>query len=314
MYFAITHLTTFTYDAPIADSVMELRMQPRSDRLQRCIQFELKISPTARPQQLKDYLGNFIQTFDIPGRHERLAIKVESIVETKLRAPIPRALPDNEWDALEDAIDDRDTYDMLMPSHFAKPTEALLALRDEIGVDRSKDPLTTLLAMNTAIFEKFAYIQNVTEADSPIDIALEKRLGVCQDFAHIMISLAREVGIPCRYVSGYLFHRRESAGPRSAVDASHAWVEAYLPTLGWVGFDPTNNLICGQQHIRVAIGRDYADVPPSKGVFVGDAASELRVAVKVSELDEIPVDQQRHAPEIQMPTYELMSQQQQQQQ
>lgn len=309
MYFAITHLTTFTYSSPITDSVMELRMQPRSDRYQRCLQLKLDISPTAQPSMLKDYQDNFIHMFNIPARHEKLAIKVESVVETKPCTPVPDALDLEAWVALDAATNERDLYDMLLPSHFARPTPLLQSLQAELRVDRSKDPLSTLRHINHAIFETFRYTQNVTEVDSPIDVALEQRLGVCQDFAHVMITLCRQIGIPCRYVSGYLYHTRDEA--RSAVDASHAWVEAWLPDLGWIGFDPTNDLNCNEQHVRVAIGRDYADVPPTKGVFVGDAESKLTVAVKVSKLDEIPHEQQRHAPEIEMPHFELMSQQKQ---
>ena len=104
--------------------------------------------------------------------------------------------------------------------------------------------------------------------------AIETRQGVCQDFAHIMIALVRRLKIPCRYVSGYLY-RRAQDHDRSVVDATHAWVEAFLPPLGWVGFDPTNCLLAGDRHIRTAIGRDYADVPPTRGIFRGHTPSEL---------------------------------------
>jgi transglutaminase-like putative cysteine protease len=112
---------------------------------------------------------------------------------------------------------------------------------------------------------------------------------VCQDYTHIMIALVRELGIPCRYVSGYLYHRRDDTSS-SAPDATHAWVEALLPGLGWVGFDPTNNTPVAERHIRVAVGRDYADVPPTRGVFKGQADTELGVAVQVRLADEQAVD------------------------
>ena len=110
------------------------------------------------------------------------------------------------------------------------------------------------------------------------------RAGVCQDLAHIMIALARRIGIPCRYVSGYLSPSSDSHD-RSAEGATHAWAEAYLPTLGWVGFDPTNDVLAAERHMRVAVGRDYADVPPTRGVFRGEAGSELAVLVTVSLAD-----------------------------
>ena len=125
----------------------------------------------------------------------------------------------------------------------------------------------------------FAYDADSTHVDSPIDEALLHRRGVCQDFAHIMLALARNyLHIPCRYVSGYLYHRRDD---RSIDGATHAWIEALLPELGWIGFDPTNNLLAGERHIEVAVGRDYHDVPPTRGVYKGNAASELSVNVRV---------------------------------
>jgi transglutaminase-like putative cysteine protease len=147
--------------------------------------------------------------------------------------------------------------------------------------------LTTLRDLNQAIYDKFSYTPKSTRVDSPIDEALLSRQGVCQDFSHIMIALVRELGIPCRYVSGYLYHG-EGTADRSTPGATHAWVEALLPGLGWVGFDPTNNLVASNRHIRVAVGRDYDDVPPTRGVFTGDAKSELSVDVKV-ELSEAPI-------------------------
>jgi transglutaminase-like putative cysteine protease len=136
--------------------------------------------------------------------------------------------------------------------------------------------------MMSAIYARFEYRRNATRVDSPIDEALESRRGVCQDFAHIMIALGRHLGVPCRYVSGYLFQQSDRE-VRSTDGATHAWVEALLPGMGWVGFDPTNDMVAGDRHIRVAIGRDYADVPPTRGVFKGLSAvkSELAVAVAV---------------------------------
>ena len=114
----------------------------------------------------------------------------------------------------------------------------------------------------------------------PSNMRLRERRGVCQDFAHIMIAIARAWGVPTRYVSGYMYHRGNK--DRSGADATHAWVEAYLPSLGWVGFDPTNNILAGERHVRAAVGRDYADVPPTRGTYKGVAESELSIAVASS--------------------------------
>ena len=145
---------------------------------------------------------------------------------------------------------------------------------------RRADPLTAVRELNKAIYAAFGYEAGVTRADSPIDDVLKARKGVCQDFAHVMIAICRSWGVPARYVSGYLFTDRK-AGDRSDPDATHAWVEVFLPSLRWVGFDPTNNIMACERHVACAVGRDYSDVPPSRGVFKGEADSELAVGVSV---------------------------------
>jgi len=137
------------------------------------------------------------------------------------------------------------------------------------------------------MYAAFKYKAKTTRVDSPIEDALTSREGVCQDFAHIFISLLRGMRIPARYVSGYLYHRREDRD-RSSDGATHAWVEAWLPGPGWVGFDPTNNLLATERHIRTAIGREYADVPPTRGVFKGEASTKLTVSVAVNPSEVLP--------------------------
>jgi transglutaminase-like putative cysteine protease len=180
---------------------------------------------------------------------------------------------------------------MLLPSTFAEPTEELRALAVEWRITRRDDPLSMLHEISRNVYNSFEYLPRSTKVDSPIDVALGSRRGVCQDFAHIMIALARMVGIPCRYVSGYLCHGDEpeiGSDERNAPSATHAWVEAFLPRLGWVGFDPTNDLVANDRHIRTALGRDYADVPPTHGVYRGKTESELSVAVHVESSETAP--------------------------
>jgi transglutaminase-like putative cysteine protease len=285
MHLSINHVTKFRYSAPITESIMELRMQPLTEGPQRCLKFDLGLKPSARANTYRDHLGNAVHHFDIPGRHTQLVINARSVIETLPRDETPVALAPGAWDELDALVGGGDYWDMLMPSHFAQPTEALLDFARELDARRREDPLTVLRELNAAIYHAFDYVPQSTNADSPIDEALEARKGVCQDYSHIMIALARHLRVPCRYVSGYLFHRVEY-NDRSAQDATHAWVEALLPELGWVGFDPTNNLLAGQRHIRVAVGRDYSDVPPTRGVFKGAAESELSVAVQVKPTEE----------------------------
>ena len=248
----------------------------------------------------------------MPGRHTQLTITATSLIEIKPLPTVPEALERTAWNELDVLTEEGDYWEMLNPSHFARPTQLLCELARELHFERRDDPLTTLRALNASIRETFDYVPRSTKVNSPIDDALSTRRGVCQDFAHVMIALVRELRMPCRYVSGYLFHRREDHDV-SAADATHAWVEALLPGLGWIGFDPTNNLVTGERHIRTAIGRDYADVPPTRGVYKGDADTELAVAVQVTPAEAPPSDEDE-PPVMNWITLDPDDQEQQQQQ
>ncbi len=278
MYYTVTHKTEFRYSLPISESVMEVYMQPRTEGVQRCLRFKLQTLPRARIFEVRDPLGNAVHHFDIPAQHERLTIGAESLVELIALPPLPDGLSADAWDALDTAARDGEFWDMLAPSARTRTGAPLLNFVRELDLRRQNDPLGLLRRINTQVFEALDYAPNSTDVDSPIDDVLESRRGVCQDFAHVMIALVRSLSIPCRYVSGYLYYQKTD---RSTPDASHAWVEAFLPTLGWIGFDPTNNILASERHIRVAVGRDYNDVPPTRGVFKGKAESELSVEVHV---------------------------------
>ncbi len=188
---------------------------------------------------------------------------------------------------------------MLMPSVFARTSPELEALAGEFGVVQrdGRQPLELLTTLNSKIYEYFDYVKQSTDVNSAIEDAIRSRRGVCQDFAHTMISIVRNLRIPCRYVSGYL-HRDPDHADRSDEGATHAWVEALLPRIGWVGFDPTNNLIVGGRHIRTAIGRDYADVSPTVGTMKGSVETELQVRVRVTQSDALlPPDKEFAADE-----------------
>lgn len=284
MFYKIFHLTKFEYSEPVTESVMEVKMSPRTDNLQNCLQFALTLKPFTHFSVFQDFHGNFIHFFDIPKKHTHLEIKAESLVEVFQPADLPETVDFETWNEIDKLTFHEEFWEFTQPSRFAKPTDALISLFKELEIDRNTDVLSILRKINSALFEKFEYSTDATHVDSPIDEAITKRSGVCQDFANIMIALARELKIPCRYVSGYLFHRDDDRS-HIAQDATHAWVEAFIPKLGWIGFDPTNNLVCGERHIRVAVGRDYADVPPTRGIFKGNADSALSVAVRVTTAD-----------------------------
>jgi transglutaminase-like putative cysteine protease len=298
MYYSIRHLTKFLYSNPVSESMMETRMHPRSDQNQRCLTFHLSVSPRCRVFSYRDHLANHVHHFDIPGQHGQLVIVAESLVEVQPAPQIPSFLAPEAWEELDEMIEQGDYWEMLLPSEFALSTPALESLAEELDVRRRDDPLMVLHQLNEQMYNHFEYVPKSTKVDSPIDLALLTHAGVCQDFAHIMITLVRsKLRIPCRYVSGYLFHG-QSDHDRSVHSATHAWVECLLPQLGWVGFDPTNWLVAGDRHIRTAIGRDYSDVPPTHGIFRGRANSELTVAVRVTPSQGTPaLDQELPVPE-----------------
>jgi transglutaminase-like putative cysteine protease len=281
MVYSIKHLTTFRYHPAVGESVMEVRTQPRSDLRQRCVTFALEVNPRANVMMYRDFFGNAVHHFDIPGRHKLIEVTAHAVVEVN---PEPRPLEPCTWEQLDARVAEGDYWEMLLPSQYARPGQLLDELARELDLARRDTPLGLLLQLKRGLYEKFDYAPNSTKVDSPIDDALRSRRGVCQDFAHIMIALVRQLKIPCRYVSGYLYHQ-DKIKDRSPAGATHAWVEAFLGEAGWVAFDPTNNLLGSERHIHVAVGRDYADVPPTRGVHRGEAESELSVRVTVSETD-----------------------------
>jgi len=293
MFYAIRHFTRYRYSRPVWQSNMEVRMHPRSENSQRCFTFQLSVSPRARIFSYTDHIGNIVHAFDIPEQHNQLTIIADALIDVDMPVELPPSLGANSWSELDQLIEREDYWDMLMPSHFARNSRELEAFAHELGVDRrDEDPLRLLIRLNETLYEKFSYVKQSTTVDSPIEEALRSRQGVCQDFAHIMIALLRNLRIPCRYVSGYLYHDSLHED-RSDEGATHAWVEALLPGLGWIGFDPTNCLIAGERHIRTAVGRDYADVPPTLGTMKGSAATELQVRVRVSQSEAVlPPDQE----------------------
>lgn len=311
----IIHDTVFHYDALVTESIMEVRLRPRDDEQQRCQQFNLSITPKTVVHEFVDSLGNHIHHFDVPAPHQSLLVRAESVVEVWIPNPRPTTLPIDSWQTL-DALRTTPLLDMLLPSTFAVASSYLLVFMQQYAFTRESDPLTTIDRIARTLYETITYTPQSTSVDSPIDVVLEQRKGVCQDIAHVMIAICRQLGIPARYVSGYLYHRRDD-NDRSHADATHAWVEAWIPTIGWVGIDPTNNIWTGERHIRMAIGRDYADVPPTRGVYRGNASERLEVAVNVNDADNVtrsPTPARLVWPSVvRQQTPQAMQQQQQQQ-
>ncbi|MBD5657410.1 MAG: transglutaminase family protein [Candidatus Eremiobacteraeota bacterium] len=278
MEYTLDHQTTYYYPDSVNESYTVLRLRPRSDQQQFCTRYALELFPKARVHGYVDRYGNDVQHFAILPSHASLSITTHSSVVTLLDHDPPEPLEATRALLEADSQVDR-FYDFTHPSTFVRPTADVDAFRAEVG-----EPGDRIGAwchrVSRHINASFAYDTEATTVRTTVDEALVARAGVCQDFAHVMIAILRSVAIPARYVSGYIFRGDSLLG----AEASHAWCEAYLPPYGWVGFDPTNDLLINDYFVKIAIGRDYRDVSPVRGVYRGAKHSEMSVNVAMEAL------------------------------
>jgi transglutaminase-like putative cysteine protease len=279
MFLRLIHRTTFVYAGQARDSFNEVRLHPVNDHLQTCLRYELRLEPKVPTRSYTDFYGNLVEYFDITTTHNRLVVEAESEVETvaeAVRAPIP-IVP---FEALA-AFPDRDLLaEFTASSHYVPlDVEVWREAQDALSEGRG-DVWGDVRRLGHHIHRTFAYRSHVTGVHTRANDALKLRAGVCQDFAHVMLALCRCMQIPARYVSGYFLNRHRRQGE---VEASHAWIEAYVPGYGWAAYDPTHDRLANENYIKVAAGRDYADIRPVSGTYRGAATRELRVAVKVRE-------------------------------
>jgi transglutaminase-like putative cysteine protease len=282
MILHIRHRTHFVYDAPAYESHNEVRMAPSDDAAQRCLAFTLTTAPEASVIEYRDAFGNRVHDVSIHPPHEAFEIVADSIVERAMPVP-PRT---RELSFVEFLGDDdarlQDYHEYLSPSRYVPHGVRLKRFfwqarpASTEGVGEYVDRLVAIVR------DQFEYEPGRTDVHSTVEDVLATGAGVCQDFAHLTIGLLRLAGVPARYVSGYL------APPPNAVgeQASHAWVEALLPGGGWTGFDPTHRTRTHLQHVRVGVGRDYADVTPVRGVYRSRGqAQTMGVEVSIDELE-----------------------------
>jgi transglutaminase-like putative cysteine protease len=284
MEYLVLHATRYEYQAPVVESVMEVRKAPRHDAHQVRLELEIRVEPAARVHHYRDPVGNDVHHFDIPQPHDSLLVVSRSRVRVD-PVRLDTEVPTGTFEELDRATARGEHWEFLQESRYARATARVRAFAAEFGLRREGDPLATMRRLTDTLNREMAYVPQSTRVDTSTDEAVADRRGVCQDFAHLEATLARLSGIPCRYVSGYL----AATGTRDdRPGESHAWVEAWLPGIGWTGFDPTHNIVTGVHHIRVAVGRDYADVPPTRGVCKGEALGRLTVAVHVWEAGAAP--------------------------
>jgi transglutaminase-like putative cysteine protease len=265
MKLRVEHTTVLTYDEPIVEGYTELRLRPREGEGQQLLAFALATDPHAPFHIYRDRYGNEVSHFDLLAPHERLVVTARSEVETATAAPSERAM----------SLLDR--FDFLAPTDYAPFTDALRALAEPCGAEG--DAFATAHRVLWTVRRHLRYESGSTDVTTSADEALARGVGVCQDFAHLTLAACRVLGVPSRYVSGYVF------APGSATSAaSHAWVDVFADRQGWLSLDPTHDRAQGPEYVRVAVGRDYADVPPTRGVFKGNGKESLQVAVRIEAL------------------------------
>jgi transglutaminase-like putative cysteine protease len=274
----LVHVTRFDYSADVVEGVMEVRLGPYSDSTQRWDRFHLGVTPTGSVRQYVDGFGNRTHLVTVGKPHHTLEVVTRSELSTTLENPIapppkpPRALPPS------------DQIDFLSPSPLVPALPEFLQLLEEAGLADATS-FDGVRALSRLVHDSFTYQRNVTTVATTVDEVLRLRSGVCQDFAHVLIGLCRSAGVPARYVSGYTVADLPDAKAPRPEQASHAWVEAYTPTHGWRGLDATNDVVVADAHVKVAIGRDYADVSPTRGAFRGNAEQRLGVVVEAYRID-----------------------------
>ena len=283
--YEIEHVSRYTYETPVRNCVMSLCLRPHDGDGQHVARFELSTEPHAPFNAEVDSFGNTKHVLNIHREHEGLIITAHSIVDSLPRPTPPESLGAGAWDEVRASSGSFADWDFSHPTALTQPSAALDAFMARTGLDApAADPLTALNRVMEAVHDSFTYQTGTTSTYSPIDHVLESGRGVCQDYAHVMLAVARSWGVPSRYVSGYVEMRRGSDG-QPPEGATHAWVECRLPELGWVGFDPTNRCHADQRHIRIAVGRDYQDVAPTRGVLLGSGETTLEVRVRVRRVE-----------------------------
>jgi transglutaminase-like putative cysteine protease len=277
---SISHLTRYTYEGKVQDSFNEARLQPVTDALQLCRDFRFVIEPASSVRDYPDFYSNCVHYFDIPEPHEELQVLAQSEVQT-----IPESrgqVPDVGADLLKSTSIREQYFDFLQTSEFV----SLGADVWREGVDALPNGLSNVwgdtIAIGEHIHANYKYTPLSTNVNTKASEVIRKKQGVCQDFAHLMLGICRTHGIPSRYVSGYFLNKHKLPGE---IEASHAWVEVFIPGYGWKGYDPTHRRETDTRYVKLAAGRDYGDIRPVGGTFRGKGTRRMVVEVSVQRLN-----------------------------
>lgn len=287
MHFSIRYLTRYTYDVEVFDNLNALRVRPASTSRQQVDEFTVRLTPEARLHRHDDYFGTEVVEFEISRPHRELVIDVRARVSTQ-----GQRQPDgSDWSAVEDPRYREAGGEFLIQTDDVPGHPVLEQLSRQIG--ETDGPLAAALTVSEVIPDRFEYRQGATYVDSPLTDVLDGGAGVCQDFVHLGLALLRRHGVAARYVSGYLFIAPSDDDDPAAAESievdTHAWIEALLPGEAgepmWVAIDPTNRGLAGDRHVKIGHGRFYADIPPIKGVYRGDATATLEASVTMTRID-----------------------------
>ena len=273
MRWDIQHTTRYEYAAPVRDSFNELRLQPLSDARQTVESFEVSVRPAVKLRDYHDFYSNVIHHFDVADPHRLIEVTSRFTVETRT---LDRLAPDARPAALsrvKEALRAERAYDFILESRYVdlSPETWRMAVDATQGED---DIWQCALKLMHFVHAHLAYESHSTTVHTHMRDVLAERRGVCQDFAHVLLGLCRTLKIPALYVSGYLATEKASA--------THAWTEVCIPGAGWQGLDPTHNCQPGETYVKIAVGRDYADVPPVSGTYKGTTERTMTVEVKIT--------------------------------
>ncbi|MDB6137503.1 MAG: Transglutaminase-like enzyme putative cysteine protease [Verrucomicrobiaceae bacterium] len=279
MRLSIRHLTSFVYEGPARDSYNDARLCPISDPLQRCESFVLTVDPRVLVNTYHDFYHNRVDHFEIHDDHPSLKVESVAVVETRIdsRGPVSQAFP---LGTLDDPSIEENYFDFLTESHYVSLDAEVWREGIDLLPAGVQDIWQDSVTIGRHIFRTFKYESKSTHVNTRMIESLRDRCGVCQDFAHVMIAICRTQGIPARYVSGYFFNEKRVA---DEAEASHAWVEIFLPHFGWKGFDPTHDRESDERYIKLAVGRDYADIRPISGSFRGKGTKAMDVDVRINQ-------------------------------
>lgn len=278
-HFHILHRTHYIYSGWVIDSVNQVKLYPLNDEIQNVKEHHIQISQQPIVHTIKDYFGNTTGFFTLVAPHKELII--DNMMEVEMLPPKRIELSESITDVWKEVHSEEiqlQFHDYLKAEQAACQAEVQNAIHEILS--KVQHPLNTIQELSNYIYDTFTYKKGVTNIETSVDELWSLRAGVCQDFAHLLLYMLRLMGVPGRYISGYIC---PGSSEWRGEGATHAWAEAWLPDTGWIGIDPTNKSLAGERHVRLATGRNFSDCTPVKGTYKGAVDHKLEVTVQFGE-------------------------------